>query len=158
MPNSDRDATTPHDVLIIGGGLVGASLAIALAGQGLDVAMVEASPAGALPAVFDERNLSFAEATVNALDALGVLPLLRAPTGSIRRIHASRAGDFGRVRLEAAAHRSMSIWRALPRTPACANDRRRDAQRASATPTHRPHHGDARRCIRPRSGHRAGRG
>lgn len=104
MPNSDRDATTPHDVLIIGGGLVGASLAIALDRLGLDVAMVEATPEGALPAVFDQRNLSFAEATVNALGALGVLPLLRAPTGSIRRIHASRAGDFGRVRLDAKAH------------------------------------------------------
>ncbi|HSD16942.1 MAG TPA: 2-octaprenyl-6-methoxyphenyl hydroxylase [Thermomonas sp.] len=104
MPNSDRDATAPHDVLIVGGGLVGASLAIALEGQGLDVAMLEASEAGALPAVFDQRNLSFAEATVNALEALGVLRLLRAPTGNIRRIHASRAGDFGRVRLEAQAH------------------------------------------------------
>lgn len=104
MPNSDRDATAPNDVLIIGGGLVGASLAIALDALGLDVAMVEATPAGAPPAVFDQRNLSFAEATVNALGALGVLPLLRAPTGSIRRIHASRAGDFGRVRLEATAH------------------------------------------------------
>lgn len=104
MPNTDRDAATPHDVLIIGGGLVGASLAIALDGLGLDVAMVEATAAGALPAVFDQRNLSFAEATVNALDALGVMPLLRAPSGSIRRIHASRAGDFGRIRLEASAH------------------------------------------------------
>ncbi len=90
-----------HDVLIVGGGLVGASLAIALAPLGLDVGLVEASPPGALPAVFDQRNLSFAEATVHALDALGVLPLLRAPTGRIRRIHASRAGDFGRIRLDA---------------------------------------------------------
>jgi len=104
MPNTDRDATTPHDVLIIGGGLVGASLAIALDGLGLDVGMVEATQAGALPAVFDQRNLSFAEATVYALGALGVMPLLRAPSGSIRRIHASRAGDFGRIRLEASAH------------------------------------------------------
>ena len=93
-----------HDVLIVGGGLVGASLAIALAPLGLDVGLVEASPPGALPAVFDQRNLSFAEATVHALDALGVLPLLRAPTGRIRRIHASRAGDFGRIRLDAAMH------------------------------------------------------
>ena len=93
-----------HDVLIVGGGLVGASLALALAPLGLDVGLVEASPPGALPAVFDQRNLSFAEATVHALDALGVLPLLRAPTGRIRRIHASRAGDFGRIRLDAAMH------------------------------------------------------
>ena len=96
--------TATHDVVIIGGGLVGASLAIALEGSGLDVAMVEAAPAMAMPAVFDERNLSFAEATVNALTALGVMQRLRAPTGAITRIHASRRGDFGRVVLEAADH------------------------------------------------------
>jgi 2-octaprenyl-6-methoxyphenol hydroxylase len=93
-----------HDVVVVGGGLVGASLAIALARIGVDVAMVEAAPAGSLPAVFDERNLSFAEATVNALSALGVMPRLRLPPAPIRRIHASRAGDFGRVVLDAAEY------------------------------------------------------
>ena len=93
-----------HDVLVVGGGLVGASLAIALERLGLDVALLEATPAGALPPVFDQRNLSLAEATVNALTALGVMPLLRAPSGSIRRIHVSRSGDFGRIRMDAAAH------------------------------------------------------
>jgi 2-octaprenyl-6-methoxyphenol hydroxylase len=93
-----------HDVLIVGGGLVGASLAIALDRCGLDVALLEAAPLGALPAVFDQRNLSLAEASVHALQALGVMARLRAPTGAIRRIHISRSGDFGRVRLEAAEH------------------------------------------------------
>ena len=89
-----------HDVLIVGGGLVGASLAIALHDSGLDVAQVEAG-AGALPPVFDQRNLSFADATVNALAALGVLRRLQAPAAPIRRIHVSRQGDFGRVVLDA---------------------------------------------------------
>ena len=91
-----------HDVVIVGGGLVGASLAIALDRQGLDVGLVEATPPGQMPAVFDQRNLSFAAATVNALTALGVIQQLRAPTGPIRRIHISRQGDFGRVKLDAA--------------------------------------------------------
>ena len=39
---------------------------------------------------------------MNALGALGVLALLPAPPSPIRRIHVSRAGDFGAVRLEAA--------------------------------------------------------
>ncbi len=90
-----------HDVVIVGGGLVGASLAIALDRLGLDVALVEATPAGALPAVFDQRNLSFAAATVNAFTALGVMQRLESAPGPIRRIHVSRAGDFGRVLLDA---------------------------------------------------------
>ena len=104
MSKNDSENSRTHDVLIVGGGLVGASLAIALDALGLDVGMLEAAPAGALPPVFDQRNLSFAEATLHALDALGVLGLMRAPTGSIRRIHISRAGDFGRVQLDAREH------------------------------------------------------
>ncbi|MUV13870.1 2-octaprenyl-6-methoxyphenyl hydroxylase [Noviluteimonas gilva] len=96
--------STRFDVAIVGGGLVGASLAIALDRIGRSVALVEAAPAGAPPAVFDERNLSFAEATVHGLRALGVLQHLRAPAGAIRRIHVSRVGDFGRVVLDAAEH------------------------------------------------------
>lgn len=93
-----------HDVVIVGGGLVGASLAIALDRAGRDVGLVEATPAGTLPAVFDQRNLSFAAATVNALTALGVMQRLATGTGAITRIHVSRAGDFGRVQMEAAQY------------------------------------------------------
>lgn len=108
-----------HDVLIIGGGLVGASLAIALERIGLEVGLVEATPPGnappgaTSPSVFDERNLSFAESTVNALTALGVMQKLRAPSGAIERIHVSRSGDFGRTVLEAAAHGRREFGRVV---------------------------------------------
>lgn len=102
-----------HDVLIIGGGLVGASLAIALDRLELDVGLVEASPAGTLPPVFDQRNLSFSEATVNALTALGVLQKLRAPTGAIERIHVTRQGDFGRTQLDASKYGRSEFGRVV---------------------------------------------
>jgi 2-octaprenyl-6-methoxyphenol hydroxylase len=102
-----------HDVLIIGGGLVGASLAIALDRLGLDVGLVEATAPGTLPAVFDERNLSFAEATLHALSALGVMQKLRAPIGAIQRIHVSRSGDFGRTVLDAAKYGRSEFGRVV---------------------------------------------
>ncbi|MFZ5656247.1 MAG: 2-octaprenyl-6-methoxyphenyl hydroxylase [Pseudomonadota bacterium] len=100
----DMPVDRHHDIVIVGGGLVGASLAIALEAQGLDVALVEATPEGVMPPVFDERSLSFAEATVNALTALDVLPRLQLGGAPIRRIEITRAGEFGRARLEAARY------------------------------------------------------
>jgi 2-octaprenyl-6-methoxyphenol hydroxylase len=90
-----------YDVLIAGGGLVGASLAIALVGAGPGVALAEAVlPRADLMPSYDERNLALAGASVNALRALGVLDAA-APVQPIERIHVSRRGDFGSVRLEA---------------------------------------------------------
>ncbi len=104
VPGPAAGIHAAHDVAIVGGGLVGASLAIALDRIGVRAALIEATPAGALPEVFDQRNLSFAEATVNALCALGVMERLRSPAGPIRRIHVSRSGDFGRVLMRAQDH------------------------------------------------------
>lgn len=104
MTPASLEIAASHEVVIVGGGLVGASLAIALDRIGVDTALVEATPAGALPPVFDQRNLSFAEASVNALTTLDVMRKLRAPTGPIRRIHVSRMRDLGRVVLDAAAY------------------------------------------------------
>ena len=66
-------ASNESGVLIVGGGLVGASLAIALDAAGIAATLVEAAAprADAQPS-YDERNLALARATVNGLDAIGV--------------------------------------------------------------------------------------
>ncbi|WP_222565143.1 2-octaprenyl-6-methoxyphenyl hydroxylase [Novilysobacter antarcticus] len=103
-----------HDVLIIGGGLVGSSLAIALEPLGLNVGLVEAvAPGPSDASVFDQRNLSFAEATVNALTALRVMQKLASPGGAIKRIHVSRRGDFGRSVLKAGDHGRSEFGRVV---------------------------------------------
>lgn len=89
------------DVLIVGGGLVGCSLALALAGSGCRLLLVDA-PGRPLPLAEDPRKLALAATSLDALAALGVLDRLAVPPAPIRRIHASRAGDFGHCRIEAA--------------------------------------------------------
>ncbi|GAA0693458.1 2-octaprenyl-6-methoxyphenyl hydroxylase [Dyella marensis] len=99
---SSPPSSTRSPVLIVGGGLVGASLAIALDAAGVDAVMVEAAAprADAQPS-YDERNLALSRATVNGLQAIGVWRHAAALATPIRHIHVSRAGDFGSVRLDA---------------------------------------------------------
>lgn len=103
------------NVLIVGGGLVGASLAIALDAAGCRVTLVEAAAprADAQPS-YDERNLALARATVNGLTAIGVWPLVAAQATPIRHIHVSRAGEFGSARLDAARHGVDALGWTLP--------------------------------------------
>ncbi|HET8553440.1 MAG TPA: 2-octaprenyl-6-methoxyphenyl hydroxylase [Rhodanobacteraceae bacterium] len=90
------------DILIVGGGLVGASLAIALDAAGCRATMVEASvPRADAQPRHDERNLALARASVNGLRALGVWSNADAHATPIRHIHVSRAGEFGATRLSA---------------------------------------------------------
>jgi 2-octaprenyl-6-methoxyphenol hydroxylase len=89
-------------VLIVGGGLVGASLAIALDAAGIAATLVEtAAPRADAQPSYDERNLALARATVNGLDALGVWRHAAAQATPIRHIRVSRAGEFGSARIDA---------------------------------------------------------
>lgn len=103
------------DVLIIGGGLVGASLAIALDGAGIAATLVEAAAprTGAQPS-YDERNLALARASVNGLESIGVWRHARAAATPIRQIHVSRAGEFGSTRVEARKQGVEALGWTLP--------------------------------------------
>ncbi|MGH8212804.1 MAG: FAD-dependent monooxygenase, partial [Rhodanobacteraceae bacterium] len=89
------------DILIVGGGLVGACLAIALDAAGRSATIIEAAaPRAPAQRSYDERNLALARATVNALTALGVWKHVKGGT-PITKLHVSRAGEFGAARLSA---------------------------------------------------------
>ena len=102
-------------VLIVGGGLVGASLAIALDAAGVAATLVEAAaPRTDTQPSYDERNLALARATVNGLAAIGVWPHAAAQATPIRHIHVSRAGEFGSARITAAKHGVDALGWTLP--------------------------------------------
>jgi 2-octaprenyl-6-methoxyphenol hydroxylase len=91
-----------YDLLIVGGGLTGNCLALALQQSGLTIAIVEAShreqvvnsPAG-------ERALALAAGTVEVLKNLGIWAGLDAIATPIEHIHVSDQGHFGKTRLSA---------------------------------------------------------
>ena len=107
--------TPVFDVALIGSGLVGSSLAIALNDSGLSVALVEAAaPQAAAPSREDERNLALARASTVALQTLGVWDRLAAAATPIERLHISRAGEFGSLRLDARRHGLAGFGAVIP--------------------------------------------
>ena len=87
-----------YDVAIIGGGLVGASLACALAPLGLKIALVEAVPfrASSQPS-YDDRTLALSASSCQILKGLGIWPLLEGNATPIREIHVCELDRPGRV-------------------------------------------------------------
>ena len=67
------------DVIIVGGGMAGMSLGCALAGAGVETAVIEQSNAAEkqLPA-FDGRTTSIAHGSAQVLKGIGLWPLLEA--------------------------------------------------------------------------------
>jgi 2-octaprenyl-6-methoxyphenol hydroxylase len=93
-----------YDVIIIGGGMAGASLACALEGHGLSLALVEARPFrdDAQPS-YDDRVLALAHGSVRIFRELGLWQGMRGAAAPIRRIHVSDRGHFGAARMDAAS-------------------------------------------------------
>lgn len=90
------------DVVIVGGGMVGASLALALAGTGLETMVIE----GVLPGLgaqpsFDDRTTALGNASRRIFQGLGVWSAMAPEAAAIRTIHVSDAGRFGFARLNA---------------------------------------------------------
>ncbi|HEU5134444.1 MAG TPA: 2-octaprenyl-6-methoxyphenyl hydroxylase [Steroidobacteraceae bacterium] len=90
------------DVVIVGGGMVGASFALALRNTSLRVLLIESvPPQSAAQPSFDERTTALGNGSRQIFETLGVWPAMAADAAPIRSIHVSDAGRFGVARLDA---------------------------------------------------------
>jgi 2-octaprenyl-6-methoxyphenol hydroxylase len=90
------------DIAIVGGGLVGASLAVALQPLGFSVALIEsAQPPSSSPS-WDERCIALNAASQRIVEGLGLWERLSPSAEPITSTHISERGRFGVARFTAA--------------------------------------------------------
>jgi 2-octaprenyl-6-methoxyphenol hydroxylase len=94
-----------HDLVIVGAGPVGATLALALADSDLDVVALDARPAGSIAR--SDRSLALSHGARLIFERLDVWSEVAATPGAVTPITAidiSQRGGFGRARLYARDH------------------------------------------------------
>lgn len=91
-----------YDIAIVGGGLVGVSLAVALQDLPYRVVVIDAYPFGAekQPA-YDDRAIALSYGSSQILKGVGVWDQVESGSTAIDMIHVSDRGHFGATRLSA---------------------------------------------------------
>jgi len=90
------------DIIIVGGGAVGAAFACTLKNSRLKIAVIEAvSPKADIQPSYDDRGLSISLSSKNILDNLGIWQNISPNSNPIKHIHVSDQHHFGFVRMDA---------------------------------------------------------
>lgn len=111
----NKAAVQDCDLAIVGGGLVGASLAAALRKSPLRVTLIEAhAPDSMAQPSFDERTTALGNASRRILDGLGLWDALAQEAAPISDIHVSDAGRFAFARLSARDHGLAALGYVVP--------------------------------------------
>jgi len=102
MTDAERPKENQFDVVIVGGGMVGASMACALASLPIKIAIVEAYPfrSNNQPS-YDARSIALAYGSKIIFETLGLWESLQQNATPIKHIHVSSKGQFGVTRLHA---------------------------------------------------------
>lgn len=115
MQNQNPNQNNFFDILICGAGLIGTSLALALAPLSLRVVVTEALPLKTdIDLQSDGRSLALNYASVKILEAIGVWPQLAEFATPIKTVHVSERGRFGKLRFNAEDEQVAALGYVIP--------------------------------------------
>ncbi len=105
-----KDGAPDYDIIIAGGGMIGTSLALALAPLELRVAVVEPVPGNAAEQPsFDDRSTALSRSTQRMFEAMGLWPAVVSTSTPIKHIHVSDQGRFGFSHIDAEEQRVEAL-------------------------------------------------
>jgi len=96
-----------ENIIVVGGGPVGATLALLLAKQGVAVTVLEARKKSA--AYGESRALALSYGSKRILEKLGVWGSLAKSATAINTIHVSQKGSLGRSKLQASEYKQEAL-------------------------------------------------
>ncbi|MDF2690439.1 MAG: 2-octaprenyl-3-methyl-6-methoxy,4-benzoquinol hydroxylase / 2-octaprenyl-6-methoxyphenol [Gammaproteobacteria bacterium] len=98
------------DIVIIGGGLVGVTMALALSQLNLNIALIEAKTEKRIqePSL-ETRSLALSYGSAKILQGLGLWQFLQSQSTAIKHIHVSDRGHFGFARLNAEQSKTEAL-------------------------------------------------
>lgn len=104
-----------YDIVVVGGGLAGASLACGLADSGLSIALVEAVAFDApVDANMAARTTAIAWGTRALFEDLELWPAMARDAAPIKHLHVSQKGHFGRVKVDAQDYDLPALGYVIP--------------------------------------------
>jgi 2-octaprenyl-6-methoxyphenol hydroxylase len=99
------------NVSIVGGGMVGATLAISLKNTPLQIALIEAA---SMNASNDPRLIALNDSSVGFFERIGIWPALKSYATPIEQIHVSNRGHFGITRINCREFNMRALGHVVP--------------------------------------------